>query len=224
LITKALGGIFGDEARAGITDGAEYIKAVYADLSDFAAGAIGSMVSGLGQLVQQWAVTGKFSGRAALQMASGIIAGLAVQAGIKAIFELAEGYAALASFNFPGAALHFAAAKIYGVVAGASLAVAVGVGALSRIGANNKNAQSAFSSAAGTGSSGGSSSTAGGDASTVLDIGRNPPSVANYSNRNEFIVRLNIQSNDSHIVETVKENVGRNGDLARLIVDTAGRA
>ncbi len=46
--------------------------------------------------------------------------GIRNMAGVKAIEQGAEGLAALASFNYPGAALHFAAAAAFGIVAGAA--------------------------------------------------------------------------------------------------------
>lgn len=49
---------------------------------------------------------------------------IATQALIKAVWEAAEGVASIAMYNFPGAALHFAAAAAYGAVG-----IAAGIGA-----------------------------------------------------------------------------------------------
>lgn len=46
--------------------------------------------------------------------------GIRNMAGVKAIEQTAMGIAALASFNYPGAALHFASAAVFGAVAGAA--------------------------------------------------------------------------------------------------------
>ena len=134
IFAKSLGDLAGGgvDPTNQIKDQAEYIKAVYADLKDSAGGAIGSMVGGLAQMANAWIQTGKFSAKAALQMASSVVTGLAIQAGIKAIFEVAEGYASLAIFDARGAGLHFAAAATYGTIAGVAGGVGVGLGLASR--------------------------------------------------------------------------------------------
>jgi hypothetical protein len=52
-----------------------------------------------------------------------VLGGLAQQAGVKAVFEAAEGIASAASYNYPAAVQHFAAAAIYGSI-GVGAAVA----------------------------------------------------------------------------------------------------
>jgi hypothetical protein len=146
-IAEGIGGIAGAVPDIGgkITTQAETIKAVYADLKGVAADAIGSMVSGLANLVQQWVLTGKFSAKAALAMAAGIAVGIAIQSGIKALFEVAEGMAAAANpFTAWMAPMHFAAAKMYGTVAAYAGIAGAGLAAAGRMAGGGNSASSAF--------------------------------------------------------------------------------
>ncbi len=223
-----LTGGLGDAAGGGvdpkneITDKVEYMKKVYTDLRDTAKGAISSMVQGLGQLVSTWITTGKFSGKAALQMASSIITGLAIQAGIKALYELAEGYAMLANpFTAALAPGHFAAAAAYGTVAAAAGAVGVGLGLASRAlggGATAGESRGGFGSAgngeqtSGRGFTGGNYSREG-DKVTTYESGANAPFQ---------IVRHEIDLTDASgrkrrfVHNAIKDNVDGNGDLRDL--------
>lgn len=121
--------IFGDNDA--IKDQGEFLKDVFADVSDSVGSSIGMMVQGMSQMLQAWIMTGEFSAKAALQMAAGVALGLAQTALMKGIFEVAEGIAASAQAIFnpakaAEAALHFAAAKVYFTVA--AIAGAAGVG------------------------------------------------------------------------------------------------
>jgi hypothetical protein len=158
-----LGGIVGGtvDPLNKITEQAEYMKSVYGDLAGMAKGAIGSMVQGLGQLAAQWLATGKFSAKAALQMVSGIASGLAIEAGLKALMQYAEGLALAANpFTAALAPGHFAAAAAYGVAAAAAGAVGIGTGLLARAagGGSGSASSSAFkqstASGAATGTNG----------------------------------------------------------------------
>jgi hypothetical protein len=134
-----------------ITDQAEYMKAVYSDLAAMSQQAIGSMIQGLGQLAAQWLSTGKFSAKAALQMVSGVAGGLAIEAGLKALMEYAEGVAMAANpFTAWLAPGHFAAAKAYGVAAAAAGAFAFGTG----LGARALGGGSGFSGETSAGAAG----------------------------------------------------------------------
>lgn len=114
---------------------AEAMKAVYNDLESTAGAALGSMIEGGAQLLEQWMLTGEMSGEAIAQMTASIIAGVASQAGVKAIFEVAEGLAAAANpFTAWQAPIHFAAAKTYGLVALGAVAVGAGIGAAGGLG------------------------------------------------------------------------------------------
>jgi hypothetical protein len=77
----------------------------------------------IGQVVEAWVLYGS-AGTSVRKVTAQILAGVAQQAAVKAVFELAEGFAALALAFFgmhnavPSAAAHFAAAAIYGSIAG----------------------------------------------------------------------------------------------------------
>ena len=199
-----------------ITNTAERMKAVYADLKETAKGAISSMVQGLGQLVATWISTGKFSGKAALQMASSIITGLAIQSGIKALYEYAEGLALAA--NPLTAALapgHFVAAKAYGAVALAAGIAGAGLGAASRAfdketatGKDNPSTGGFISNGGGNrgdrGAAGAYSSA--GDKVTTYESGANAPTET---------VRFEVNLTDRNgqrerwMLDTLKSNAGK---------------
>jgi hypothetical protein len=123
----------GEDVTRGIQNQADILKAVYGDLATTSKAAIGSMVQGLGQLLSTWISTGKFSAKAALQMVSGIATGLAIEAGLKALMQYAEGLALAANpFTAALAPGHFAAASAYGIAAAAAGAVGLGTGLAAR--------------------------------------------------------------------------------------------
>lgn len=90
--------------------------------------AIGGIGDALTQSISNWILYGGSIGKAMKQAAAAVISGIAVQAGIKAIYELAEGWAAAANpFTAWQAPMHFAAAKLYGLVSAGALAAGVGL-------------------------------------------------------------------------------------------------
>jgi hypothetical protein len=88
------------------------------------------VAGGLQNMLQNFIMTGRVGGQAFKAMAAQIISAVTAQAAVKAIFELAEGFAASARYDFASASQHFAAAKFYGVVAGVAAAAAVGISAI----------------------------------------------------------------------------------------------
>lgn len=140
--------------------------------------ALTSAFQGLGQavgaVVEAWVLYGS-AGTSVRKVTAQILAGVAQQAAVKAVFELAEGFAALAMAFFgvpnagPSASAHFTAAAIYGSIA----AVAAVAG---RAVAGDAFKQQA---SGGTGS-GGNSRTGGGSSSSdrpgkpeARDVNRN---------------------------------------------------
>jgi hypothetical protein len=89
-----------------------------------------SVAGGLQNMLQNFIMTGRVGGQAFKALAAQIISAVTAQAAVKAIFELAEGFAASARYDFASASQHFAAAKFYGVVAGVAAAAAVGMSAI----------------------------------------------------------------------------------------------
>lgn len=119
------------------------------------------IAGGLQNMLQGFIMTGRLGGAAFKAMAAQIVSSLAAQAAVKAIFELAEGYAMLAQVPFDptgraalSATGHFAAAKMYGVIAGVAAAASVGLAAIGPGGGGAGNDGRFLSSDRGGGSSG----------------------------------------------------------------------
>lgn len=167
--------------------------------------ALGGMVQGVGSLIQNWVLMGNTAPGAMKKMVASVLAGLAAQAAMYALFELAKGFAAL-FFNPAEAAAHFKAAALFGVVA---VGAAVGGRAL----AGNSFQQGAGAGASGGGASGGTSSgTTQGRETNIIDRERE---------RNQIDVRIHVESNDSHIVNVIGNDFRNNGLVRGLMVQTA---
>lgn len=83
------------------------------------------VAQGLGSMVQQWVLTGEVGPKAMRKLTASILAGLAAQAAVEALMELARGFANLAKFYVTGlpsyaaaATLNFQSAAIFGSIAG----------------------------------------------------------------------------------------------------------
>lgn len=139
-----------DESTNAMLSFQERMALVGADINNFVGSSLGGMIEGLAQMGAAWLSTGQFSAEAALQMISSAAFSIATQAGFKAIFEYAEGMAALGvtwGVPNPSSIAHFAAATTYAGIA----AIAGGVGVVAGLGAR----------AAGGGSSGGGKGSSG---------------------------------------------------------------
>jgi hypothetical protein len=80
------------------------------------------MTDAVGQSIDAWILYGDSIGSSLKKATAAVLAQIAAQSLVKAIFETAEGIASLAVGNFGGAALHFEAAAGYGLLAaGAAL-------------------------------------------------------------------------------------------------------
>lgn len=114
-------GEIGETQFLGMTAGVDALRASFEGLGQ-----------AIGQAVNAWVLYGQ-AGASVQQVTAQILAGVAQQAAVKAVFELAEGFAALAKAFFgipnagPAAAAHFKAAAIYGAVAGVSAGIGRGV-------------------------------------------------------------------------------------------------
>jgi len=103
----------------------------------------------IGQVVQAWVLYGS-AGSSVQKVTAMILASVAQQAAIQAVFQLAEGFAKLAMSWFgvpnagPSAAAHFTAAAIYGSIAGVAAVAGRAV-------AGNSFAQSTAGGGAGSG-------------------------------------------------------------------------
>jgi len=100
-------------------------------IGDMATGALSSFTSGLWAAADAAIQGGDSMGLAVAKMVKSVLLGVATQATVKAIFSLAEGFAAMGSLNPASAAAHFTAAGMYAavaVIAGAGgLAVSAGI-------------------------------------------------------------------------------------------------
>jgi hypothetical protein len=119
----------GTDKASGPTSAIEQIRDYFSDSSAITIGidtlteAFQGLGQAIGEVVQAWVLYGS-AGQSVRQVTAQILAGIAQQAAIKAVFELAEGFAALAMAFFgipnagPSAAAHFTAAAMYGAIAG----------------------------------------------------------------------------------------------------------
>lgn len=117
-------------------------KAVYQDLGITVVDVFGQMASAATDALANFILTGEGGAAAFASLAASAIANLAIQSGIKAIFEYAEAaketalaLASTAVGDVAGAALHTAAAKahatagaMYATIGGGAAAVGIGIG------------------------------------------------------------------------------------------------
>jgi len=171
--------VFGidDESLQGLDRIRESVRGAFGDLAQSAGnlrqivgGALGSLIQASTQLLANFILTGRGGAQAFKLLAAQVIASLAVQGAIKAAFEIAEGVkenalasASAAVGDFRGAALHqaaavqhFAAAKLYGVLAGGALAIGLGIGAAGGLGGDSGTGGSNAGAATGAGAFNGS--------------------------------------------------------------------
>ena len=117
-------GIMGDatlNARDKAAAAANGIKASWESMGSVVMGGIDQMVQGLGSMVEAWVLYGSAGPNAMKKMVASVLAGVAAQSAVLAIFELAKGFAAL-WFNPAEAAAHFKSAALFGSIAvGAAL-------------------------------------------------------------------------------------------------------
>lgn len=123
-----------------ITSEAEAVKAVYRDMAGVAGESITQMVRAGQELLASFILTGAAGADAIKALVAQTIAAVAVESGVKAVFQLAEGWAAAARYDYAAAAKHFAAAKIYGTVAGVAAATGVGIGLAGGLGGGSGSA------------------------------------------------------------------------------------
>jgi hypothetical protein len=102
---------------------------------DIAGQAFAAVAAAAQQVLATFILTGKGGSFALKKLTADIIAALAIQSAVKAIFELAEGFAALANpITAWQAPFHFAAAKFYAIVAGVAGGIGLAIGAAGGLG------------------------------------------------------------------------------------------
>lgn len=129
------------------------------NFATFANEAFQSLAQGIGQIVESYVLLGETGPAALRKLLAQVLAHLAAESAVKAIFELAEGFAML-FINPAASAAHFTAAAIYGSVAGVAAV------------AGRSVAGDLFKSKGGGGSSG-SSGTGGNGELNTLTLARN---------------------------------------------------
>lgn len=175
-------------------------KEAVADVKDMTVNAFGSMAEAMGAAIQAWVLYGAEGGQSIKKVMAAVLAALAAEAAVKAIFQLAEGFAKLAGFMPGPAAIHFKAAALYG-------AVAIGAGVAGRALAGNASA----GSAAGSGPNG--QSTTQQDKPTPIDRNRTG---------GEFRLVVDVRPTDAFVVRSFTEDWRKNGDT-RLVVGSDGQ-
>lgn len=166
--------------------------------------AMGSLTQGIGSMVQAWVLYGNAGPNAVRKMVASVLAGLAAQAAIEALMELAKGFAALANPLMAWTApMHFKAAAMFGLVAG-------GAAIAGRLVAGNSFSQGAGGGGGASGGGGAATSTA----PSSIDVGRR---------KSEGIPVINItvvgQATDGfkYMVEKAAiESVRSNGPMRRI--------
>jgi hypothetical protein len=173
------------------------------------------LVQGIGSAIQGWILYGDSIGTALRKALAAQLAHFAATAAMHALYATALGFLRLAQWDFVAAGHAFASAALWAGFAGVAAIAAKAIMPKDRAGA-------AFNQTAAQSTGQGSRAAGGGWYSSkpdgVIDTGRNEPQKPQIV-KHEFTFK--IQSNDSHIVEVIKHNVWRNGDLRHLIGDTA---
>jgi hypothetical protein len=162
-------------------------------------GAVADLAEGVGSLVEQYVLLGTTGPAALRKLLAATLAHLAAEAAVKAIFQLAEGFAAL-FINPAEAAAHFTSAAIFGSIAGVAAVAGRGI------------AGNTFQQPAG-GGAGGSPQPL-----QTIQTGRNQPQVN---------VNVLLKGDDtklaSFITAHVVTNIGDGGEI-RQVLDNDGRA
>ena len=143
--------MFGLGADA-MKDSGDIMKNTMSELDGMFTAFAGGMASGVGSMVENWVLYGDAGPDALRKMTAQVLASLAAEASVEALMELARGFAALAVGD-PNAGAHFAAAAIFGGVAGVA---AIAGRAIAGDSFKNEKSGGASSGNGGGGSSGNS--------------------------------------------------------------------
>jgi hypothetical protein len=142
-------------------------KAILSDFGSFASDIFGQMANAVGQSIEAWALYGESIGTALKKATAQVLAQMAAQAAVKAIFYAAEGLAALAVGDAAAAAQFFGAAAGMGIIA-----VGAAVGAKLVAGDSFKNQGGSKGTA---GSAGGTANTSTGSNAPLTPYSRSGP-------------------------------------------------
>lgn len=207
------GGIFGAWSRSWddffnkVTNEAPSISATLNDLSGILQGAFQGMANAIGNLVEQWVLYGETGPAMMRKILAAALASIAAEAAVRAIYELAAGFASL-FFNPAEATAHFTAAAIFG-------SIAVGAALVGRaIAGDSFKKQTATAT-------GGASGTAGQTSSDTSSQGQV------YSGRKDAVqdVNINAPQSTAQVIEVrFTEKPGWFGSALDAEVSTNGKA
>ncbi len=172
----------------------------HGNLGSIARSAFEGMVGAIGQTVKSYVLLGQTGTAVFRRIVAETLATIAQQSAVKAIYELAEGFAML-FINPPAAAAHFKAAALYGIVA-----VTAGV-------AGRAVAGNLFQAGAGTAGGGGGTGTGGGGQNGT---DQRQPTIINQE-RNVIRVEVVARSEPGTIIRTVVQDYKNNGQIRETI-------
>lgn len=185
---------------------AEIMKSTMTDLGEIGAGVMNQMAQATGAALEGWILYGDGVGESLKKATAQILAQVAAESAVKAIYQLAEGFAALI-WNPPAAAIHFKSAALYGAVAIASGVAARGLSGGSKNGS--------------AGSSNGTAQQQQQQDNRKFDFVRNSDNVGSNQNQNQTNNQLQLTVNE--LRESVQQLTAANQSLqSRINTQPAG--
>lgn len=212
-----------DPFQAWIDSWTRFVDQIYADaptlkqtiqsIGGIIAGAFQGMASAIGGVVQQWVLYGTTGPAVMRKVLAAALASIAAEAAVRAIWELALGFASL-FFNPAEAVAHFTAAALFG-------SIAVGAALAGRAVAGNAFRQQTATATGATGSN-----TQGLRASAGAYSSLEPETREMGINRAAISGDINIKLglNSDGVIEVLEQNARSNGRVRFLILDTVGNA
>lgn len=179
------------------------------ELGKISIDAFKGMANAIGGVVEAWVLYGKTGPAVLRKVLAAALAAVSAEATVKAIMELAYGFAALA-LGDPRAALHFKAAALFGAVA-----VIAGVGGRALAG-------NSFNQGAGAGAGAG-----GGAGQTRTETPPRPIDLERQQSTTQIHLFLHAEPGpgfNDQVVRGVINNIRTNGEMRDIIVHTAGDA
>lgn len=118
-----LDGILGESVLTSVDEAGNRVtklSGAFTELKNIAGDALKSMAQGIGNMVQNFVLLGNTGGQSFRKLVVSVLAGVAAQAAVLAVMELAYGIAALTPWGaaiYGSPALHFKAAALFGAIA-----------------------------------------------------------------------------------------------------------
>lgn len=169
-------------------------------LGDAYSSTMGGIADGMGQMVQNWVLLGNASGVNMKKMVASVLAGVAAQAAVQAVYELALGIAALTPWGavlYGPAPLHFKSAALF-----ASIAAVAGIAGRAVAG----------------GSFADSGPVAGNAAKSVGGASQLKPNPRDQNRTAGEVVHVfEIRPTEAFIIKTATENIQKNGTLRQVL-------